>query len=299
MTTTPEQEKEEARKRRNTAIGLMGAGAGLGAVSQVILNEDSARRVNNLTGGYNAISKSLPGTRDFGTNHQILRSYGEAGHEALGAAPLGMTSRTFVEKVRSLPIIPKADRWKGEGSALHYDAFKQGPLYGYLQMLTEDARKNNTLGKPQRTEKFLGQLMDRVNEQSRDILGRDAVETSDRDFTKRLAWGRDPLPVAAQRQILDRMGDSRSFSGWLSPRFHGNYRDVLAGSAPGALQSYKKYGETMGEPLLKAKNIALGGGLLLAGAGAGLGIHHLIKKLRQRKAPQPDKNRLASEPQIS
>lgn len=299
--TIPDKEQEEAKKRRNTALGLLGAGTGLAGLGHLVLDRRSENNVHDLVGGYNALNRAVGSGayRSHDANHLIVRGYGEAGNQALGTRVFGMPARLFVERLRSGPWMNPDDRWKGESSATHYDAFNRGPLYGYLQMLNETAEKTNVLGSKNKTDKFLAQLIEKTNEASRAAVGADAVVDDGQNMTRRLGWGLQNLSIDDQRRVLDQMGDKTSFTGAFSPLFRNRYRRLLGATAPGAMESYKKYGLKMGLPVLKAKNLALGGGLLLAGAGAGLGIQHILRSLRERKARRAAKNRLATEPQIA
>lgn len=301
------QEKER-KKRRRQSLQLILGGAGTAALGNAVLSGADARTMRDMSGIGRGFEKSLgsnPSTDQMG---QVIRAYGEAGHSALNTRVLGMTGRKVIQGIRSLPGMPDGARWKGPESANHYDAFNRGPLYGYLQFLSERVDGGNE-GQPglynlvdpkslpgflqgaaksinnQRRHRFVSGLMDRTNEAAREVSGRDAVrETDGQHITHTLAGiGQSPaLSLAQQRQVLDRMGNSAEFTKW-SPFFRKKYDEALRKSYHGALVSFPKYGDTIGGPIVNTRNALIGGGLALGAAGVGIGIHQWLKTRRAKR----------------
>lgn len=295
---TPQEIQEEKRRQaelvqhRNNAIGLIGAGGALAGLGSVVMNGADEQRILNMRGGSKTLEMLMGTKPTFNQKQQYLHAYGEAGHSALQATPFGVPARKFIEWIRKSPLVGKEDSWKGEASALHYDAFTRGPLYGYLQVLNEKTHDGKLFGGDTlKAEKnrlaFQKDLVERVNGISRSATGRDAVYGMEtfphtQNMQKLLANPGVPLSMDQQRKIMSEISETRKLTGWFSPIFASRYRQTVDATQNTARDGFANYGNNLGAKLIKMRHGLQGAGIAIGGAGIGLGAYYLAKQYQAR-----------------
>lgn len=307
---TPEELRaEENRKHRNRAMALIGGGAAAAGLGRFALSGFDEDRLTRMAGGGRTLKTMMGNNPSFGQQQQYLQAYGEAGHEALKAKAFGVPARKFMEMLRTSPVVTAGDRWKGDASAWHYDSFRRGPLYGYMQILNEkthDAKMFGGYGGAKNRNAFNMELAKRVNEISRETAGRDAVLDLDKVNLNRdpkalhriLGEQGNPLDVESQRKILNQLSDTRKLTGYFSPVFANRYREAVQKTQGTADAGFANYGDRIGGSLIKTRHALQGAGLLLGGAGLGLGAYWVARKWQDRQrrlAEEERKKTLASQ----
>lgn len=294
--------EEESKRQRNLAIALAGGGAGLYGLSNLMLGPKSTEILRDFNATGKHFLSSMGRNPTFPQQEQLVRAYAEAGSKAMKAHAFGMPARNFIETLRSLPGMPASHRWHGDSSGWHYDAFAKGPLYGYAQVIAERVKDEKLFGgggrwANRRRHDFQRDLLDRINNISREMYGRDAVPGA-RDwaghYPELIAKGMTTLSEDQQRAVLNRVADTKKFTGgWMSPIFSNRYREAIEKTTKVPREGFTNYGQKIGEPVIKAKNILAGTGLALGGAGLGLGAWYLWKKrqeAKKRRAAEAAKN---------
>jgi hypothetical protein len=298
-----EEEEEEPKKTTPGRLGLLLGGLGLGgiAASQVVMNDATYANLSNLRNTSkwvdSARGNAFRGDPSLDLDERTLAEYADTGSALLNSRSFGMRGRDLIERLRKTPFLNKGEPWKGRESELHYDAFTQGPLHGYLQYTNEQAGNTGALKRPGSwgydQEEFLQDLRKNVNKTVEEVSGRKKYLDKG-DLFEQLAYHKDPLDPLVQKAVLERIIQDTSFGS--SRAFRKKYEDVMSYMGERAQENLKLYYNGVGKPLLGVRNGLLFGGVAAAGAGLGMALPSLLDKVRDwREKKRLEKEQAESE----
>jgi len=272
--------KPEAYSPKQLAgYGLLG-GLGLKGLAHGVLSNGGMEALNKFNTQENADRLAGMHISQDGSLHnslRLLKDYANTGSDLMNSKLFGMSPGSVIEGVRKIPGIeriagPEA-KWDGLPSELHYGAFKEGPLNGFVRYIDEMYDNYN---KPTSIERLQGQF---------DGQGfRDEFKNSVNDYVKTQTgvpqyinsqaingapMMDSPLPIDQQRNLLD------GYSKWVEENGSANLQTQFKEKAPAVYDSYKKYNGHIVPAVGGLRNgLNLAGGMLIGGGlGAGLGTY--------------------------
>lgn len=284
------EEKKQQHTARNLLLGGTLSGLGLKALSNN-LKPDVLSKFQNQENSDRLIGKHLDQDGSFANSFRILKDYATNGSELMNASVLGEEPKTIIKGLRSLPFLDEANKWKGESSDLHYDAFKAGPLPAFVRYFDERFEKDQM---PQQHIGLMDKLLGKLDPHSFRREFSDTVNNYVEGQTgiKNYISGRglSDVPVMdnpgsiskeLQAKLLEGLGQH------IQEKGSGQLKHQIQNNAHAAYDSYNKYDMNLITPL---KGLAdtlgnVGTGLLGATAigGLGYGAYKLYNHFNKRK----------------
>lgn len=229
----------------------------------------------------------------FDNSFRVLRDYADSGSKLMNSTVLHLPIKNVVKNLRSLPFLSASAKWKGEGSDLHYDAFKDGPLSGFVRYFDERFEKDQF---PQQNISLVERLLGKFNPSG----FRAGLRQNVNDFMSTQGYpnfisgtglsdvpimpGAKNIPKEEQLQLLERYKD------WITQHGSNELKEKVKSEASAVYHSYDRYRNELINPLLALRQNAHVVGNLLLGAGAlgagGYGLYHLWNKLKEKQKKQ-------------
>lgn len=290
----PEEEhKPKKHTARNLLLGGTLSGLGLKALSNN-LKPDVLNKFQNQEGLDRAVGKHLEQDGSFANSFRVLKDYAQNGSELMNASVMGEEPKTVIKGLRSLPFIDEANKWKGEASDLHYDAFKAGPLPAFVRYFDERFEKDQM---PQQHVGLVDKLLGKLDPHSFRREFGDTVNNYVEGQTgiKNYISGRglSDVPLMDNANVLSKEMQSKLLEGLgkhIEDKGSNQLKQQIQSNAGAAYDSYAKYDTNLITPL---KGLAdslgtVGTGLLGATAigGLGYGGYKLYKHLTKKKEKQ-------------
>jgi len=278
-TKTAAKKPQSYSPGRLAGYGLLG-GLGLKGLAHGVLSNGGMEALNKFNTQEEAdrlAGMHISQDDSLHNSLRLFRDYANTGSDLMNSKLFGMNPGTVIEGVRKIPgiesVAGKGAKWDGLGSELHYGAFKEGPLNGFVRYMDELYDNYN---KPTSTERLQGQF----DGQS----FRDEFKTSVNDYIKAQTgvpqyinsqaingapMMDSPLPIDQQRNLLD------GYSKWVEENGSSNLQTQFKDKAPAVYDSYKKYNGHIVPTVGGIRNgLNLAGGMLIGGGlGAGLGTY--------------------------
>lgn len=282
-------DKKKTNKTNYLLGGSLLGGLGLKALSNNLKPEilDKFKTTENID---RLTNRHLSDDDSIQNSFRVLKEYANTGSELMNSSVLGLEPKTIIKSLRSLPFISESNKWKGEASDLHYDAFKNGPLTGFVRYFDERFEKDQM---PQQEIGLLDKLMGKFEPKSfrhnfSDFVNKHVEEnTGIKNFISGRGLSDVPIMNNAenlshnmQKQLLDSLGERINSSG------SSELKEKIRENAHAAYDSYAKYDKNLitplhglAEGLNTVGNTLLTGGLL---GGLGYGSYKLYQHLKNK-----------------
>lgn len=256
------------------------AGLGMKGFSGALFNDrgDKAMgRFSNQEALDQSTGQHLSADPSVANSFRVLRDYAANGSDLMNSKLLGMAPKTVIKGLRSLPGLSEANKWKGEGSDLHYDAFKDGELPGFIRYFDERFEKDQY---PQQDIGLMDKLKMKFNpgafrkEFAKSINDYIGGKTGVKNYID--GTGASDVPTMSNPGIFDAAQQKALLTGYgkyVEENGSRELRHQIQAQAPAAYRSYDKYRQELIKPVEQVQDTfnGLGNTLLGAGAGGGLG----------------------------
>lgn len=284
----PEEHKQK-HTARNLLLGGTLGGLGLKALSNN-LKPDVLSKFQYQEGLDRSIGKHLDQDGSFANSFRVLKDYATNGSELMNSSVLGTDPKSIIKGLRSLPFLDEGNKWKGEASDLHYDAFKDGPLPAFVRYFDERFEKDQM---PQQHVGLMDKLLGKLDPHS---FRRDFSDTVNNYVEKQTGIknyisgrGFSDVPLMENAKVLSPDLQSKLLEGLgqhIQDKGSNQLKEQIQNNAHAAYDSYNKYDTNLITPM---KGLAdtlgtAGTGLLGATAigGLGYGAYKLYQHMKDR-----------------